>query len=226
MLFVISYSLVSPFAQEWCWAVWRGGRVSCFYNSLPFKKFEHLVLWRPGKEILARESSVLTAWHRIGFSWTVGLWMTVPASERQLTQGREGGKEKNMMSSLRTHPSELSGCSESATYFINIIPSGLASQLPQQPFPKLPVLFLCLKAAHTKEKGLIQQELRAAVNRGIIPLKVFQPQDWGIRSQTHTDRMGSTAGKLGQYKTNYLLWDPLMKERKQQNKTTNKTKNK
>lgn len=69
-------------------------------------------------------------------------------------QGREGGKEKNMMSSLRTHPSELSGCSESAIHFINIIPSGLTSWLLQQPFPKLPVLCLCLKAAENKEKGL------------------------------------------------------------------------
>lgn len=86
-------------------------------------------------------------------------------------QGREGGKEKNMMSSLRTHLSELSGCSESAIYFINIIPSGLTSRLPQQPFPKLPVLFLCLKAAHAKEKGLTEQELGAAVTRGIIPFQ-------------------------------------------------------
>lgn len=78
--------------------------------------------------------------------------MTVPASERQLMQGREGGKEKNMMSSLRTDPSELSDCSESAIYFINFIPSGLTSQLPQQPFPKLPTLSLCLKAAQIKEK--------------------------------------------------------------------------
>lgn len=52
-------------------------------------------------------------------------------------------KEKNMMSSLRTHPSELSGCSESAIYFINIIPPGLTSRLPLATYSQTPYISMC-----------------------------------------------------------------------------------
>lgn len=217
MLFVISYSLLSPFAQECCWAVWRGIRVSYFYNSLPFKKLEHLVLWGPGNEILAQETCVLMAWHCIGFSWTTGLWMTVPASERQLMQGREGGKEKNMMSSLRTHPSELSGCSESAIYFINIIPSSLTSRLPQQPFPKLPGLSPCLKAAQRKKKVWYRKNSGLQLTGPLLP---SSPPASGLRHQkaNTTDRNWET-GTVRDKVSPVRSFD----ERKQQNKPTNKT---
>lgn len=92
-----------------------------------------------------------------------------------------------MMSSLRTHPSELSDCSESAIYFINIIPSGLTSLLPQQPFPRLPVLSLCLEAAQNKEKGLMEQELRAAVTRAIVTF-----QSCSLRTEASEARHAQT----------------------------------
>lgn len=116
--------------------------------------------------------------------------MSVPASERQLMGGRVGGKEQNMMSSLGTHPSELSGCSKSAIYFINIIPSGLTSWLPWQHIPKLPVLFTCLKPAHTKEKVLIKQEARGSSECCHYLPPLLKPQDQCLQNQTQTRQNG------------------------------------
>lgn len=73
--------------------------------------------------------------------------MRVPWSERQLMGGRVGGKEQNMMSRLRTHPSELSDFSKSAIYFINIIPPGLTSWLPLATHSQTPCTLHLLKTS-------------------------------------------------------------------------------
>lgn len=73
-----------------------------------------------------------------------------------------------------------------------------------------------LKPAHTKEKVLIKQELKAAANVVIIPLQSSSLRTDASEARRILDRMGYKAGKLGQCKVNCLLWDPATKERKQQ----------
>jgi len=77
---------------------------------------------------------------------------------------------------------------------------------------------MCLKSAHTKEKALIKQELRAAVNIVIIPAQSSSHQTEASEASRIPDRMGSKGRKLGQCKVNCLLQDPGMKEKKRTTK--------